>query len=134
MVLVAILDTKRIKSRRRRGTIGAVLMGVVAIGACCGLYGWMYKVDYAGLKTAPGTDWTDSGFGGLFAVYVLFGWVYAGFQMSVEWCSSSLSNDPTKSAQSAGYMRGMASLGMCIGFVMAAQQVPLVGQLSLQFA
>lgn len=132
-VLIWILDTKYIPNRKTRGVIAVCTIGAIAVGACCGLYGWLHEVDYANVKTSPATDWTDKKFASLFVIYLLFGWVYSAYQMTVEWVVSSLSNDPSVLSQFAGFERGMASFGMCISFIIAAHDVATVGQLSLQF-
>ncbi|EXJ79410.1 hypothetical protein A1O3_08912 [Capronia epimyces CBS 606.96] len=133
-LLIYVLDSKRIASRRRRGAIGVVIMGTLAIGACIGLYIWLDVVHYADIKTSPAVDWQDSHFPGIFVIYILFGAIFAGFQVVVEWILSALTNEPSTLAQFAGMVKGTSSLGMCISFVVAAQKVPTVGQLSLQFS
>jgi len=132
-LLIWIFDNKFVSSRKTRGLIGVGVMGAIAIGACCGLYGWLHEVDYASLKTSPAVDWSDEKFARLFVIYILFGWIYSGFQMTVEWVVSALSNDPSILAQYAGFERGIASFGMCISFILAGQEVSQIGQLSLQF-
>lgn len=132
-ILIWVFDMKIVPNRKHRGLYSVALMGMISLGACCGLYGWLHVVDYANIKTTPATDFVDSGFASLFVIYLLFGWIYSGYQMVVEWVVASLSNDPTLQAQFAGFMRGVASLGMCISFIVAGQQVPTIGQLSLQF-
>lgn len=132
-LLIWVFDSKLIRSRKLRGLVAVGLMGAISIGACGGLYGWLHQVDYSSLTTSPATDWSDKQFASLFVIYLLFGWVYSGYQMTIEWVVSSLSNDPSVLAQYAGFERGMASFGMCISFIVAAQKVPQIGQLTLQF-
>jgi 23S rRNA C2498 (ribose-2'-O)-methylase RlmM len=107
-------------------------MGAVAIGACVGCLVWLDVVNWTSLETAPGNDWSDNHYGGFVAFYLLFGLIYSGYQMVVEWIVSSMSNDPSLVAQYAGFMRGWASFGMCVSFVMAAQRVPQWGQITFQ--
>jgi hypothetical protein len=133
--MIWIFDSKKIPNRKHRGILAVSLIGLISVGACCGLYGWLHKVDYASLSKSksPATDFTDRDFASLFVIYLLFGWIYSGYQMVVEWVVSALSNDPSVLAQFAGFERGIASFGMCISFIVAAQEVPQIGQLSLQF-
>jgi hypothetical protein len=132
-IMILILDSPRIPNRRHRGALGLGVMGTVTVGTCAGLYGWLKAVDYSHFATSPGVDWSDSGFAGGFVLYLLFGAVYSGFQMTVEWILSTLTNDPAVLAQYAGMIKGTSSLGMCISFIIASQTVPIVWQLTLQF-
>lgn len=134
LILVSIFDSKRIKSRKMRGFFGVGFMGSMAIGTSIGMYIWLFKVHYDRLETPPGRDWAEHGAPLFFALFILYGWVYSGFQMAVGWCSSSLSNDPLKLAQYAGYTRACTSLGMCISFALASQSVSLLTQLSIEFS
>jgi hypothetical protein len=134
VVLVWIFDSQKISSRRTRGLIGVGFMGSMAVGTCIGMYIWLFGVRYDELGEPPGRDWAESGAPAFFALFILYGWVYAGYQMAVGWCSSSLSNDPLKLAQYAGYTRACTSLGMCLSFALASQSVSLLIQLSIEFA
>ncbi len=131
--MIWILDTSRIASRKTRGLIGVAVMGTVSSAACCGLLGWLHVTDYISLHTPPAADWSSHNWGGLFVIYLLFGLVYSGYQMTMEWVVSCLSNDPSRLAQYSGFARGMASLGMCLSFVISAQRVPTYGQVAFQF-
>lgn len=117
-----------------RGLIGVGSMGIMAIGTCIGMYIWIFGVAYDKMKSPPGRDWAESGAPAFFALFILYGWVYSGYQLAVGWCSSSLSNDPSKLAQYAGYMRACTSLGMTISFSLASEAVPLLTQLSIEFS
>ncbi|KAK5203348.1 hypothetical protein LTR47_009572 [Exophiala xenobiotica] len=132
-LLIHILDNPNISSRRRRGIIGTAIMGIITLGACVGLYIWLKVVNYAHLTETPAVDWTGADFAGMFVIYMLFGLIYSGYQVVVEWTLSALTNDPSTLAQFAGMIKGTSALGICISFIMAAQKVPTVGQLSLQF-
>ncbi|TQS34077.1 hypothetical protein Golomagni_05552 [Golovinomyces magnicellulatus] len=117
-----------------RGLLGVGSMGIMAIGTCAGMYAWLFGVGYDKLKSPPGRSWSDSGAPAFFALYILYGWVYSGYQLAVGWCSSSLSNDPIKLAQFAGYMRACSSMGMTISFALASESVSLLTQLNIEFA
>ncbi|EXJ82757.1 hypothetical protein A1O3_06572 [Capronia epimyces CBS 606.96] len=131
-ILAMILDNPRVKSRRRRGLFGAALMSALAIGACAGLLGWMevHNVDY--LAKSPAWDWTDSQFGGFFVLYVLFGSIYSGYQMVVEWTLGATTNDPVRLAKVAGLLKSYSSFGMFISFILAGQKVKFYIQTTVQ--
>ncbi|EFQ96815.1 hypothetical protein MGYG_08738 [Nannizzia gypsea CBS 118893] len=133
-IMVCILDNRQVKNRKTRGFIGVAVIGAVSVGASAGLYAWLDINNIASLKKPQAKDWTDPEFGGMFALFLLFGAIYAAYQMTIEWVVSALTNDPSKLAQFGGVFKGTLSLGICLSFVMAAQNVPFVGQLSLQFS
>ena len=111
-------------------------MGTLAIGASIGLYIWLSANYYDSInfvKYAPAVDRKSSRYPGIFVVYILFGACLAGYQVALEWTLAALTNEPSVLAQFAGMVKGTQSLGMCISFVVAAQGVPLVGQLNIQF-
>ncbi|KAM5460956.1 hypothetical protein MferCBS49748_007571 [Microsporum ferrugineum] len=133
-IIVFVLDSRRIKSRKTRGFIGVAFIGAISLGASAGLYAWLDINNVGSLKKPLAKDWTDPEFGGMFTLFLLFGAIYAAYQMTIEWVVSALTNDPSKLAQFGGIFKGTLSLGICLSFVMAAENVPFVGQLSLQFS
>ncbi|KAM5466608.1 hypothetical protein MauCBS54593_005865 [Microsporum audouinii] len=133
-IMVFVLDSRRIKSRKTRGFIGVAFIGAISLGASAGLYAWLDINNVGSLKKPLAKDWTDPEFGGMFTLFLLFGAIYAAYQMTIEWVVSALTNDPSKLAQFGGIFKGTLSLGICLSFVMAAENVPFVGQLSLQFS
>ncbi|KAF3484377.1 uncharacterized protein GIQ15_03701 [Arthroderma uncinatum] len=133
-LMVFVLDNRKIQSRKIRGFVGVAFIGAVSVGASAGLYAWLDITNIGSLKKPQAKDWTDPEFGGMFALFVLFGAIYSAYQMTIEWVLSALTNDPSRLAQFGGVFKGTLSLGICISFVMAAENVPFVGQLSLQFS
>ena len=131
--MIFILDSKYITSRKRRGLVGIVFMGVVSIAACGGLYGWLETVKFTSFTSTPARDWTHSTYPGLLVLYMLFGLIYSAYQLLAQWVIGCLSNDPTVLAQYSGFMTGSFSLGICISFVIAAEGVPQWGQVTFQF-
>ncbi|KAF4977215.1 hypothetical protein FZEAL_6243 [Fusarium zealandicum] len=131
-LLICILDSRFIQSRRRRGLIGIAIMGTVAIGTSSGLISWL-EINQVDSLTAPaGADWSDPEWAGLFVCYVLFGSIYSGYQMCTEWTLSATTNDPQALARVAGMFKFYSSLGMMISFVLAGEQVSFLGQVSVQ--
>lgn len=131
-VLVLVLDSKYIRSRRTRGLVGIAGMGTVAVGASAGLIGWLQVNRVDALRTPAGADWSDAEWPGLFACYVLFGAVYAGYQMCVEYTLSATTNDPAVLARVAGMFKFYSAFGMMVSFVMAGEGVSFLGQITLQ--
>lgn len=127
LVLVWLFDTGR-------GLVGVSLAATVAICTGIGMYVWLFSVHYDSLSHPPANDWSDAGAPGFFALYILYGWIYAGFQLAVGWCTASLSRDAGRLAQFAGYNRACSSLGMCLSFALAARGVSMLVQLSIEFS
>ncbi len=122
LALAWIMDNRRIKSRRNRGLLGVAAVGTVTLGAMAGLLGWIIHNDIGGAKGAKtAVDWTDSAFAAAFVLYLLFGVVYACFQILVQWTLASLTNEPRLCARYAGAFKGTVSLGMCVSFVVDSQ-------------
>ncbi|KIX09740.1 uncharacterized protein Z518_00821 [Rhinocladiella mackenziei CBS 650.93] len=134
LILAYVMDKTPIKSRRLRGIAGASLMGSITLATNAGLAAWIVYNDVNRQRnTPPGVDWTDSKFGAGFILYLLSGVIYACYQIVVQWTLGALSNDPKLCARYAGLFKGTTSLGMCISFVLDAQNVSYIDQLIVQF-
>lgn len=133
-LLICVLDSRFIKSRRHRGLAGIAIMGTVATAGCVGLMSWL-KVNRVESRPVSGSfDWTSPEFGGMLACYLLFGATYAGYQMCTEYTLSSTTNDPSRLAHVAGMFKFYSTLGMMISFILAGERVPFIGQASLQLS
>ncbi|KAL1301939.1 hypothetical protein AAFC00_002398 [Neodothiora populina] len=128
MALAWIIDNKRLSSRRMKGFLGSRIMGLITVGATAGLLGWIINNGIDASQPPPGIDWTDPRFASAFILYLLFGIIYASFQICVQWCLSSLTNEPLLCARYAGAFKGTVSLGMCISFLMDSQDVSYQSQ------
>ncbi|OAP64559.1 hypothetical protein AYL99_00531 [Fonsecaea erecta] len=127
-----LLDAQHL-SRRRRGLIACVTVGVITMGAAAGLIGWMKKYGLDGrLETPPAVDWTNGRFAGGVILYLLWGIVYSTYLCSAGWVVGSLSNDPVVIAMYSGFTKGMGSLGLCVCFVMDSQSVTYMTQAIVQ--
>ena len=133
-LLVYVLDNKRISSRRTRGLLGIAFMGTLAVAASAGFLAWLEVNGVDDLSGAAGRDWSDKEWPGVFVCYILFGAVYAGYQMCTEYTLSSTTNDPEVLAHVAGMFKFYSSLGMMISFLMAGVKVSFLGQISMQLA
>ncbi|KAK8200219.1 major facilitator superfamily domain-containing protein [Phyllosticta capitalensis] len=132
LAMAWVMDNKRIKSRRKKGMMGSIMMGAITMGATVGLLIWIIVNGIDANDPAPGIDWTDSSFTSGFILYLLFGIVYATFQICVQWTMSALTNDPVLCARYAGAFKGTVSLGMCISFVMDSEGVSYKTQTIIQ--
>ncbi|KIW29497.1 uncharacterized protein PV07_05310 [Cladophialophora immunda] len=134
LLLAYVMDTSYIKSRRTRGMIGAVIVGTICLATNAGLAAWITKNDVnRQTHTPPGVDWSDSGFGAGFVLYLLSGIIYATYQIVVQWTLGAMSNDPVQCSRLAGLFKGTTSLGMCISFVLDSKNVSYIDQLIVQF-
>lgn len=130
--LAYILDNKNIKSRRSRGQLGALAVGLITTGATCGLLAWTISNGIDRNNPPPAVDWSDSRFAAGFVLYLLFGVVFACFQIIVQWTLASLTNDPSTCARYAGAFKGTVSLGMCVSFTIDSQGMSFRDQIILQ--
>ena len=134
LALAYVMDSNFIKSRRIRGLVGVAIMGTITLAASAGLAAFIVEKDVNRQKnTPPAVDWSDGAFAGPFILYLLFGIVYATYQICVQWTLASLTNDPVKCARYAGMFKGTTSLGMCISFVLDSKNVSYLDQLIVQF-
>lgn len=67
-----------------------------------------------------GIDWTDSGFGGFFVIYLLFQIAAAIGPMFLCWTISTFTNEPKRVAHYAGFMRSVMACGTASFFGIAA--------------
>ena len=131
MLLAYLLDNKHVELRKLRGIMGTTFVALVTMGATCGLLAWVLKNDVTrGIPSA--VDWTDSSFAAGVILYILFGIVYACFQILVQWILAALTNDPALCARYAGAFKGTVSLGMCVSFTVDSQGMTFRNQIIMQ--
>ncbi|TQV98594.1 hypothetical protein V2A60_007686 [Cordyceps javanica] len=133
-LLICVLDSRFVKSRRHRGLLGIGLMGTIAIAGCVGLMSWLRVNHVESRPVLDSLDWTDPEFRGMLACYLLFGATYAGYQMCTEYTLSSTTVDPAKLARVAGMFKFYSTFGMMVSFLLAGERVPFIAQASLQLA
>lgn len=130
--LAMIMDNQKITSRRSRGLYGSAVVGVISIAAMGGLLGWIIKNDVDRHLDPPAIDWSEPAFAAGFILYLLFGIVYACFQIATQWTLAALTNDPSLCARYAGAFKGTVSLGMCVSFVIDSEGVSYRNQAIIQ--
>lgn len=131
-LLICVLDSRLIKSRRKRGLLGIAIMGCVSVGACAGLIAWLLHWRVDELDGPSGADWTDPEWPALFVIYILFGSIYSGYQMCTEWTLSATTNDPEQLARVAGMFKFYSSFGMMVSFILAGERVHFLAQVITQ--
>jgi hypothetical protein len=132
--LIFLLDGQFIKSRRTRGLLAISVIGGITAAACAGLTAWEKINGFAGvLPTSPGVDWTGNNFAGGCVLYMIWGIVYAGYVVIVQWVVASFSNDPDKLAFYGGFSKGTSSLGLCVSFIFDSEDVTYFTQTIVQF-
>ncbi|KGQ12047.1 putative membrane protein C6F6.04c [Beauveria bassiana D1-5] len=126
-LLICILDSRFVRSRRHRGLFGTAVMGTVAIAGCVGLMSWLEVHRVESRPVSDPIDWTDPEFGGIMACFLLFGATYAGYQMCIEYTLSSTAVDPAKLARVAEMFKFYSTFGMMVSFLLAGERVPFIG-------
>ncbi|XXH05712.1 hypothetical protein Hte_012147 [Hypoxylon texense] len=135
IALSYIMDSRQIRSRRAKGLLGTFAVGAVTLGATAGLLAWIVLNDVdRSVVPSPSVDWTDAAFAAGFVLYLLFGAVFACFQVAVQWTLASLTNEPGLCARYAGAFKGTVGLGMCASFVVDARGVSYRDQTAAQLA
>ncbi|KAH8422534.1 uncharacterized protein LDX57_000288 [Aspergillus melleus] len=112
---MALLDSRRIGTRRARGLLSIAVMGLFTLGLWIGLCVWLSQHPI-NLTNPPLWDWTDGPFGGFIVLTLLFGINMVAYQVVVQWIVASLSNDPETLARFAGFAKGCLAGGLCATF------------------
>ena len=68
----ALLDNKRIGTRRTRGFVSLAAVNVIVLAGWIGITVWLYELPLDPLSP-PLYDWTDGPFGGFFVLNILSG-------------------------------------------------------------
>lgn len=132
--LAWILDNKHLKSRKLRGIAGSAFVALITLGATCGILAWVMKNNVGRSTDSPAVDWSEDSFAAGVILYLLFGVVYACFQIVVQWTLAALTNDPALCARYAGAFKGTVSLGMCVSFTIDSQGMSFRNQIILQLS
>ncbi|CAM0137651.1 hypothetical protein VKS41_000849 [Umbelopsis sp. WA50703] len=116
-----LLDWSRFK-RRDRGLMGLALTFLFCMGVWAGGFAFQLTFDRSFDKPI---HWTDPGFGGPFAVYILYGFIDALYQSYLYWLMGAMSNDPGMLARYAGFYKAVQSAGGAISFGIDAAHTDL---------
>jgi hypothetical protein len=115
LVITPLLDSKRFGTRRARGLLSTVSMGLVTIATWIGLLVWLDKHPLD-MTNPPLYDWKDDEFGGFFVLTILMGINMVVYQVVVQWIVAALTNDPETLARYAGFAKGCLAGGLCAAF------------------
>jgi len=110
------LDIKGIRrTLRAKGALFALLAITMAIWG--GGYAWQSKQDERSITSAKDyvkVDFKDNGYVGPMFLYMFYGFYDAAWQTSVYWFMGALSNSGRKTANFAGFYKGIQSAGAAI--------------------
>ncbi len=73
-------------SRKTRAYAGYAILFTCVVAAYAGETGWFFSHPRGFLTVANGVDWTDSGFGGFFVIFLIFQIAAAIAPMYLCWC------------------------------------------------
>jgi len=110
------LDVKRV-SRSLKAKCDFVALLVITMSIWGGGYAFQHTTEPRSVTSAKGyvgMDWKDSGYVGPMFLYMFYGFYDAAWQTSVYWLMGSLSNSGRKSANFAGFYKGIQSAGAAI--------------------
>jgi MFS family permease len=113
--IAPLLDSKRFGTRRSRGLLSTVSMGLLTIATWIGLLVWLDKHPLD-ITNPPLYDWKDDEFGGFFVLVILMGINMVVYQVVVQWIVAALTNDPEQLARYAGFAKGCLAGGLCAAF------------------
>ncbi|KAI8388478.1 major facilitator superfamily domain-containing protein [Radiomyces spectabilis] len=108
--------------RRARGLVGLGVLFVVLMAVWAG--GFAFQLTFDNSYNNP-LGWKDSGFGGPFVLYMMYGLSDALYQTYLYWLMGAMSNDPSLLARYAGFYKAMQSAGAAISFGLDAVDIPL---------
>ncbi|KAG0192958.1 hypothetical protein DFQ28_006990 [Apophysomyces sp. BC1034] len=115
-----LLDTQRM-SRRKRGLVGLAVVFLIMMGVWAG--GMAFQLTFDNDFKDP-VYWTNTGFGGPFVLYILYGFTDSLYQSYLYWLMGAMSNDPALLARYAGFYKAVQSAGAAISFGIDAAGTP----------
>jgi len=111
------LDLNVRRTYRAKGCLFALFVLTMTIWG--GGWAWQSKQDPRSVVAAAGddyehTDWIDGGYVGPMFLYMFYGFYDAAWQTAVYWFMGALSNSGRKTANFAGFYKGIQSAGAAI--------------------
>ncbi|KAA8571415.1 hypothetical protein EYC84_001418 [Monilinia fructicola] len=131
------LDVQRYTraTRARAGLIVLLLLTFAIWGAG---YAWQMTVPDRNITGKPNyqdkMDWKDEGYPQGLAMYVAYGFYDAVWQLSVYWFMGALSNSGRKTANFAGFYKGIQSAGAAISWRIDAMDYSYATQFAITWA
>ncbi|OKL55528.1 hypothetical protein UA08_09213 [Talaromyces atroroseus] len=129
-----LLDTERIRSRRKRAFLGITFDAVWITGAYIAQTIWLSSWKFDRSVAGPSIDCTDPAYAGAVVIYMLYAAQYGIFQNVVMYVLGSLTNDPYKSATIGGFFVAWLSSGTAVSFGVDATAQPYENENAAYFA
>lgn len=121
LMIGVLLDYQRM-SRRGRGLLALGIMFAIVMAVWAG--GFVFQLSFNNDFSSP-IGWKNSGFGGPFVLYMMYGFSDSLYQSYLYWLMGAMSNDPTMLARYAGFYKATQSAGAAISFGIDAVNIPL---------
>ncbi|KAG1461038.1 hypothetical protein G6F56_005814 [Rhizopus delemar] len=121
LMLGCLLDYQGM-TRRGRALLSLLILFLVLMAVWAG--GFVFQLTFDNSFNQP-IGWSDSGFGGPFVLYMMFGFSDALYQTYMYWLMGAMSNDPSLLARYAGFYKATQSAGAAISFGIDAVDIPL---------
>jgi MFS family permease len=121
LMIGVLLDYQRM-TRRGRGLLALGIMFAIVMAVWAG--GFVFQLTFNNDFNSP-IGWKNSGFGGPFVLYMLYGFSDSLYQSYLYWLMGAMSNDPTMLARYAGFYKATQSAGAAISFGIDAVNIPL---------
>ncbi|RAL65483.1 hypothetical protein DID88_001049 [Monilinia fructigena] len=131
------LDVQRY-SRATRARAGLILLLLLTFAIWGAGYAWQMTVPDRNITGKPNyqgkMDWKDEGYAQGLAMYIAYGFYDAVWQLSVYWFMGALSNSGRKTANFAGFYKGIQSAGAAISWRIDAMDYPYSTQFAITWA
>ncbi|KAF7896515.1 hypothetical protein EAF00_006529 [Botryotinia globosa] len=131
------LDIQRFKrtTRARAGLIVLIVLTAAIWGAGYGFQSSVPDRDVTGKLDYEGKmDWTSEGYAEGLVLYIAYGFYDAVWQLSVYWFMGALSNSGRKTANFAGFYKGIQSAGAAIAWRIDAMEYPYLTQFAITWS
>lgn len=115
-------------TRAKGALIGLFCLTMIIWG---GGYAWQKNAlprSVTSVKGFNGADWTDSSYVGSMFLYMFYGFYDASWQTCIYWFMGALSNSGRKSANFAGFYKGIQSVGAAVIWRIDALGAPYVNE------
>ncbi|KAG4417036.1 hypothetical protein IFR04_009812 [Cadophora malorum] len=131
LVLGYLLDLSSIR-RSVRAKACLAMLTVMTMAIWGGGYAWQrgYTRKTVADPSFIPTDWTTSGYVGPMFLYIFYGFYDSLWQASVYWYMGALSNSGRRSANYAGFYKGIQSAGAAVMWSLDSNKMPFMSELA----
>ncbi|QSZ32037.1 hypothetical protein DSL72_001606 [Monilinia vaccinii-corymbosi] len=131
------LDVQRY-SRATRARAALIILLLLTLAIWGGGYAWQATVPDRNVTGNPDyegkMDWKDEGYAKGLMMYISYGFFDAVWQLSVYWFMGALSNSGRKTANFAGFYKGIQSAGAAIAWRFDAMEYSYATQFAITWA